>query len=220
MDPISVGAFTPVALNAVSALRPLQVGGAARTTTLSSQDLAQGVFQRTLQAATSFPLAEPATGSAGLFQEATASLLAALSAPQATANATSTSDATTNPLAVQPPGTATSPSPTPPTTVLSDVPATQDAFATSSGADFAMQTALRFGAGVLASTAPSLATTDQGAGLVRDATSVSRLDGLQARAGSPGPEAFTRSMAAIGRVLRDYQVTPATQPSGGLDLMA
>jgi hypothetical protein len=230
MNPLSVSAIGPVTLSALSALRPVQAvavpapgKSTADATTLTAQDLVQTLFQRTLQAATAFPVAEPAAGSLGLIQETTASLLASLSAPQAAATTTPALDATTNPAAVQAtPATAATTdttTTTPTATVPGDVTATQDAFATSSSQDFALQTALRFGAGVSAQASPAPAATDLSAGLVRDAAAVPRLEGLQPHAGGPGPEAFAHPQAAQ-RVLRSYQAIPAAEGSVGLDLMA
>jgi len=237
MSPLAVTAIGPATLSALSALRPVQAvavppptAGAADATTLSVQELVQTLFQRTLQTATAFPVAEPATGSIGLLQEASASLLATLNAPQAAASPTPSPDATTNPAAVQAtsPTSATAttgtdttaPAATPAATVPGEVPAAQDAFATSSSQDFALQTALRFGAGVSAQVAPPQAAADLGSGLVRDAAAVPRLENLQPRTGGPGPEAYAHPQTPLQRVLRDYQTVPAAQGSGGLDLMA
>lgn len=229
MNPLSVNAIGPVTLSALSALRPVQAvavpapsGNTADATTLSTQDLAQSLFQRTLQAATAFPVAEPAAGSLGLIQDVTASLLASLSAPQAAATTTPALDATTNPAAVPaaPAAAADTTATTPTATVVADVTTPPDAFATSSSQDFALQTALRFGAGVSAQATPAPAAMDLSTGLVRDAVAVPRLENLQPHAGGPGPEAFTQPQAAPQRVLRGYQAVPAAEGSVGLDLMA
>lgn len=227
MDPLAISSLGPATLSALSALRPpqalaipAQTGDTPGSTTLSLQDLAQGLFQRTLQVATSFPVAEPATGSASLAQAATASLFAALNAPQATASPTPTPDATSNPAAVQaqaPIAAGTAPTPTP--TLAADLPAIQDTFATGSSLDFALQTALRFGAGVAPLAAPAVSTPALGPGLVRDAAAVLRLENLQPRSGGPGPEAFTQFQPAVQQVLRSYAV-PALEGPVGLDLMA
>lgn len=235
MDPLAISSLGPATLSALSALRPVQAlavpatqsGSTSGSPALSIQDLAQSLFQRTLQTAALFPVTEPATGSAGMALEATASLLAALNAPQSVANATPTLDATiinptTNPAASQASGStpATSPTATPPTTIPADVPVTQDAFASSLSPDFALQTALRFGAGVAAPAAPALAGPGLGAGLVRDAAAVPRLGNLQPKAGGPGPEAYAHPQTSIQRVLQNYQAVPAAQGSVGLDLLA
>jgi hypothetical protein len=98
--------------------------------------------------------------------------------------------------------------------------APQVAAADGSGTDFALLTALRFGAGVAGDATPATAPTELGAGLVRDATTVGRLEGLQTQTGSPGPEAFTRPQTVLGRILRDYQAVSAPPQPVGLDLMA
>lgn len=227
MDPLAVVSLGPATLSALTAVRPVQAlrvpaaqDGKASRSPLSVQDLAQRLFQQTLQAATLSPLAEPAAGSAGLAVEAAASLLAALNAPQATANTNPTADATTHPTAVQATGLVTAPAGTPPAAVPAELPANQDAFAASLSTDFALGTALRFGAGVSTQIAPTLATGNLGTGLVRDATAVLRLEGIQPHAGGPGPEAFTHPQAPVQEVLRTYEAVPATQGPGQVDLLA
>ncbi len=229
MSPLAVTAIGPATLSALSALRPVQAlpvpppnGSPPAATALSIQHLAQTLFQRTLQTATAFPVAEPAAGSIGLIQEATASLLASMNSPQATANATPAPNAATSPAGVQPPTAtdSTAPAATPPATIPGDVAATQDAFATSSSQDFALQTALRFGAGVPGQGAPPPTATDMGVDRVRDAARVQRLENLQPHAGGPGPEAFARPQTPVQRILRNYQTVQAAQSSVGLDLMA
>lgn len=238
MDPLTINPLSPATLSALSAVRPVQavavpaprevtatgsVPGSAPASALTLQDLAQGMFQRTLQAATLFPLAEPATGSLGLAQEASASLLAALTAPQAPAASTPANDATTNPATVNPattnPAAATAQAPTPVAATPPDATTPADAFATSSSLDFALETALRFGAGVQALAPPTQLNPDLSAGLVRDATSVLAQGNLQPHAGGPGPEAFTHPQAAVQRVLRTYFPVAAAQ-GPGLDLLA
>jgi hypothetical protein len=87
-----------------------------------------------------------------------------------------------------------------------------------------MQTALRFGAGVVAEAAASaVPATNLEAGLVRDATAVLRLGNLQPHAGGPGPEAFAQPQAATQRILRTYESGPissATQGASTVDLLA
>lgn len=232
MDALSVSPVSPVALGVLSALKPVQAlavppaqsGQPAGGSTLSIQDLAQTLFQRTLQAATLSPIAAQATTSASLAQEVTASLLATLSAPQAPTDTTTVPTATTNPAEVQAPDTtpSTAPPSSPPAAVIGDLP-TQDALALSSSPDFAMQTALRFGAGVASQAALALPVADLGAGLVRDATQVLRTGNLQPQAGGPGPEAFAQAQAAIQRILRSYETAPfpvAPLGNSSLDLFA
>lgn len=227
MAALSITPISPATLSALSALRPLQApaaptGQTQGTTALSAQDLAQTLFQRTLQSATLLPLAEPATGVASLLQETTASLLASLTAPQAPAGATAATGAPPDPTTVQA-SDATTAASTTPTPALGDLPATEDALATSLNPDFAMGTALRFGAGVASDVALTAQAPDLGAGLVRDATSVLRTGNLQPRAGGPGPEAYGQPPSAIQRILRTYETAaavPATQGTSAVDVFA
>ena len=238
MDALSVSPVGPATFSALSALRPVQasriqptqVGSPAESPALSAQKLVQTLFQRTLQATSLFPVAEPASGSAGLAQDATASLLAALSPPPApvevTAAPDATTNATTNPAALPIPSTdsSTAPPTTVPATDVQDLPPAQDAFETSLSPDFAMQTALRFGAGVAAeATASGIPGPDLGTGLVRDAATVLRLDNLQPRTGGPGPEAFAQAETPTQRILRTYETglaLSATQGANAVDLLA
>ena len=237
MGPLAISAFSPLTLSAASALRPLPAlplplpaasdGKASTSATLSIQDLAQGMFQRTLQAATLSALTDPAAGSAGLAAEATGSLLAALTAPQAPADTTATADATTVsatvPAVVQPADVSSAPTSAPPATVPGDVSVTPDPNALSSSQDFALEAALRFGAGVASQVAPTLQAGVLGAGLVRDAAAVPRLGNLQSRTGGPGPEAYAQRQASVQRVARTYEAIRATQGFGGagqMDILA
>ena len=229
MDALSVSPVGPATLSALGALRPVpasriqstQVGNPAGPPALSAQNLVQTLFQRTLQTASLFPVAEPVTGSAGLTQDVTASLLTALSPPQATVAVTPAPDATTSAAPVQ---ASTAPSSAVPAPNVQDLPAAQDAFETSLNPDFAMQTALRFGAGVVAQAAASgMPTPDLGTGLVRDATTVLRLENLQPHAGGPGPEAFAQPESPAQRILRTYETgsaLSATQGTSAVDLLA
>lgn len=217
MDALSLSPLAPVTLGALGGLRPvqplpIQENKTTGSSALAIQDLAQGLFQRALQASVLSPVSEPSGGNLGLAREATASLLASLRAPQAPASATPAAEATTNAVSQSAPSTA--PSATPPAAVLPDVPATQDAFASSSTLDFAMQAALRFGAGVSGQGMTTLPTADLSTGLIRDAAAVQRLGSLQAQAGAPGPEAFTLPQATT-RTLRGYEVTPSPPISPG-----
>jgi len=234
MDALSVSPVGPATFSALSALRPVQasriqstqVGNPAESSALSAQKLVQTLFQRTLQATSLSPVAEPVSGSAGMAQDVTTSLLAALTPSPAPADVTAAADATTNPAALSTSSTdsSTAPPSALPATDIQDVPAAQDAFDTSLNPDFAMQTALRFGAGVVAQAAASgIPTPDLGAGLVRDATTVLRLENLQPRTGGPGPEAFAPPETPTQRILRTYETGPAalsaTQGGGGVDLL-
>ncbi len=228
MDALSLTAVAPVALSAISALRPApavvvppapnnQLPGSPN---LSFNDLVQVLLRQSLQTATAFPTAEPATGSAALAAQATTSLLAALNPPQATATTTAVADATTNPAGVQATDATSAPTATQASTLPAEAPAAQDAFAASSSLDFALGTALRFGAGVAALAGPAAAGSPEGTGLVRDAMAVPRLSSLQSRAGGPGPEAFAPPQATVARVLRTYESSPVNQSPAQLDLFA
>jgi hypothetical protein len=243
MDALIINPLGPANLSALSAVRPVQAVAVPTVqppapedrTTLALQDLTQTLFQRNLQAAALFPVATPSPGALGLPPEAAASLLAALNPPQASAATGIVPDATTQAAASTPPASPTAtqaPVPADTTTTAAaatttaatltpDLTAPQDAINTS--LDLALETALRFGAGVQALGAPTQPVGELGAplgqGLVRDATSVLRVGNLQPHAGGPGPEAYTRPPVAAAQVIRGYQALPAaTAP--GLDLLA
>jgi hypothetical protein len=231
MDPLTVSALSPLTFSAASALRPVQAlplpatpnGKTSTSTTLAIQDLAKGLFQRNLQAATLSALTEPAAGSAGLAAEATGSLLAALNAPQAAADTTATPNATTVPAVVQTADASSAPTSAPPATVPGDAQAAQAPNAISSSQDFALEAALRFGAGIATQVAPTLQAGVLGAGLVRDAATVPRLGNLQSRTGGSSPEAFAQRQTSAQRVSRTYDAIPATQGFGGagqMDILA
>jgi len=234
MEPIAINPIIPAALSALSPFQPAQTsviqvsqtGKASGSAAASAQTLAQHLFHQALQSAALYPVSEPAAGSGGLTQDIATSLLSALAPPQAPAASAPSTEATANPAAPQ---AQAAPSSAPSATDLSppslaDLPAGQDAFGTSLSPDFAMETALRFGAGVVAEAAtPGTSSTVQGTGLVRDATAVLRLENLQPRAGGPGPEAFTQPGPPAQRVLRTYDTgstIPATQGTGTVDLLA
>ena len=232
MNTLSVGPVVPLAVGVLTSALPViqpPAGStapnpktAASASALSPQGLAQSLFQRTLQAATTYPVAEPASGSSDLLQEAATSLLAALSAPQATADTTPVPTATTNPLAVQTSDTSSAAAPSAPPAAIQDTQTAQDALASSSP-DFAAQTALRFGAGVAAQAAVAAPVLNPGSGLVRDATSVLRLENVQPRGGGPGSGAFTNPQGSTQRFLKTYEaasVNPSPQGSGTVDLLA
>jgi hypothetical protein len=223
MDTLAVSALAPTTLNAVNSLWSASLTVNPDPKPFSVNDLVQTRLQQTIQQAASSPLAAPASGVIQMAQEATASLLASLSAPQAPAAPTLTPDATTNPSAVQSPSTTdlatTTSALTSTTSLVNDVPTAQDTFDTSSTGDFAMQTAMRFGAGVAGMSAPATANSDQGTGLVRDATAVLRTSNVQPHQGGPGPDAFFHSPTNFDRVLRDYQTAAPSQPLTGLDLV-
>lgn len=226
MDALSLSPLGPATLSGLSALRPLQPlpiqeGKASGSSALAIQDLAQGLFQRALQASTAFPISEPGGGNVGFGQTATASLLASLTAPQAPASATPVPNATTQASSQITPSSA--PGATPSATVLTDTPITQDAFASSSTLEFALQAALRFGAGVAGQGSLAVPRADLSTGLIRDAATVQRLGNLQGQAGAPGSEAFALPQASTARVLRSYEVNPMPAITAGasrVDLLA
>ena len=166
-----------------------------------AQELAQGLFRQSLQAVALAPIAEPAATIPSFDSTATASLLASLSAPQAAAAPT------------QPTTTASQ-------TLPQDLSPLQDTFQTGSSVDFALQTALRFGAGVVTPAGQTSLPGDLGTGLVRDPAAVPSLRNLQQNAGGPGPEAFAQAQAQVDRVLRTYTAPPVTEVATQLDLMA
>lgn len=219
MDPLRISAIGPVALSALKPPQPPAPPTAQASAGLPPvrdlvQGLAQDLFQRSLQTGVLFPVAESGPTPTDLMPGFTGSLLAALSAPQAPATVTPTPDATIAPATLPAPDTASAPI----AAVPGDLPATQDTLAASSSLEFALQTALRFGAGVVAQALPAPVAADLGTGLVRDAMAVPRIRNLQPHAGGPGPEAFARP-EATQRALRSYQVAPATEGLAGLDLM-
>lgn len=226
MDALRVNALGPAALAALKAVPPAPpatqapAGSGARDL---ATGLAQDLFQRAFQASAIFPVAEPQTSGGTLVLGTTASLLAALNAPQAPAEvraSESTGTAAPAAVAATPPDTTTSTAAEAVAALGTESPGVPDA----TSLDFALETALRFGAGVGALGAPLLQTPNLDAGLVRDATAVLRQGSLQPHAGGPGPEAFARPQAlaqlTAQRALQSYQPPPTAGPSGQLDLLA
>lgn len=207
MDTLRVNALGAVGMSTLRPPSPIpkvqevSVQGTATSPDLA-QALAKDLFQRTFQSAVLFPVADQPTSRPLGFTDV---LLGALTSPPAPATATP----------IQP-----TPSTLPVPVQAADLAAAQDALATSSSSEFAMLTALRFGAGVGALGAPALQLPGAGAGLVRDANAVARTLPLRSYAGGPGPEAFAHPQAPIQRALRIYQAPPAAEASVGLDLMA
>jgi hypothetical protein len=169
-------------------------------------ELAQNLFQGTLQTAAASPWANPSLVDAGQLPDITAALLAALNSPAVAPPA---------PL-VSTPGTATATAAPPPV----DTPAAPGANPTGDGPDFPLQTALRFGAGIGPLPSPQFQAPMLDAGLVRDAASVQRLRNLQSHGGSPGPEAFTHPRAAEQRASHINPPPAAAEAATGLDLLA
>ncbi len=172
----------------------------------------QDVFQQALQVSTA--ILQGGTQAAGaLGLNSVPSLLAALTPPQATVGTVAT---TSFPAASA--AAASNVAAASAVTHVSNAPALPDT--TGSSLDFALQTALRFGAGVGSLAAPANAIPDLSTGLVRDATAVLRNAPLQSQAGGPGTEAFVHS-PFVHQALRLYQAGAIPAPaSSGLDLMA
>ncbi len=177
-----------------------------------AQELAQGLFRQSLQAVALAPIAEPAALSPSFGSTATASLLAALTTPQAATG--------TTPLSATQATEPTQPTTTASQTLPQDLSALQDTFQTGSSVDFALQTALRFGAGVVTPAGQASLPGELSAGLVRDPTAVPRLGNLQPNAGGLGPEAFAQTQAQLDRVLRTYTSPPVAEVATQLDILA
>ena len=233
MDALFVNSVEPVAFSALTTPVPVikavaeslvPAGKAPGPHALTIQDLAQSLFQQSLQTPTLQRLTEPVSGSAGLAQDGVISLLATLNPALAPADTTLPVAPLANSEVVQ--AVTTSASSATSSAVPSPLPATnpQDGFTTSLDPDFAMQTALRFGAGVTIQAATSTGLPGPGGtGLVRDATAVLRMGNLQPHAGSPGPEAFTHPQASTRHALRAYESAPTLpfpQGAGSVDLVA
>jgi len=217
MNPLTISPLGPVTMQAVNALRPVRMDGKTGSNLLTSQGLAQSLAQKALPAFTLDPPTPATTGNPGLAQWATASLLTALTAPQAAVSTTPTLDATTQPTAQQ---DSTAPTAAPPLATSEAAPTQDPTVDSASLDDFALQAAMRFGAGVAGSAPPAPASVGPGPGLVRDATSVVRTGSLQARNGSPGPEAFLHPKDTLNPIRKPYQASPTTPTTVGLDLLA
>lgn len=176
-------------------------------------NLLQSTVQPALQAAAA-GTAVPATTATDPTQSFTSALAAALTPAQATATAASATAAPTDS------GTAT---PIPATAVVAaatETLATTTPAETGASADFALLTALRFGAGVVPLGAPAFTAADLGATLVRDAAAVPRLPSLQPQPGRPGPEDFARLLQAQApQAVEAYRGAPAPATAAGLDLV-
>lgn len=235
MDALRV---SPLGSTPLSTLRPppvvpqVQTGapGNGRTELAAGlvPDLARDLALTLLQSTTQSALLQPVLGSAPaapqLTPTFTASLVAALTAPSATGVATPSTEtaSTAGASAVAGASTTTSTAPTaaPVTALAPETPAIQDGFQTGASVDFALQTALRFGAGVVAQAAPSLQAAPAGEGLVRDAMAVLRQGGLQSQGGRPGPEAYARPQTDAMRAAETYRPAVTETGSGALNLLA
>jgi hypothetical protein len=212
MDAIRISALGAAALASPKAVQAtldpvnLIAGDGAQTVPTNP---AQGLFQQALQASTAiFQGGAQAASALGLND--VPSLLAALAPPQAAASTTATTTTTTTPAV---PASNVAAAALAVTDASTNAPALPDS--TGSGLDFALQTALRFGAGVGPLGTPLDRMPELSAGLVRDASAVLRTAPLQDRAGGPGPEAFAQQAA------RTYRATPVPIPEASrLDLLA
>lgn len=217
MARLLVSALSPPNLQGVGALRPLDLEASSKPSPQSTQDLAQNLFQQSLQAATTSAGISPGAELLLQGREASASLLASLTAPQAPADTTPTLDSTTLPSDNSSVSTPLALSPA--TNGLGETLTTPDVSGTDTAIDLGLQTAMRFGAGVLGQGATDQTTISAAAELVRDATAVVRTGALRDQTTSPGPEAFPRPGEATNRLPKPYQVIPEAPVSTGLNLL-
>ena len=236
MDPLRLSALGGTVVSAttpalvIPKAQPGNVQGAtgASGTQNLVQSLAQDLFLRTLQATNPLTGAEQAApAGTDLAAGLAPSLLAALTAPSAAVAATATADTTSAATAATTPTTTTASGlatalPATPALATPDLTATaaQAEIPDSSSLAFALETALRFGAGVGPGAGPALALPDLGASLVRDAAAVPRLGNLQPQTGRPGPEAFTPPQVAVPQAVNAYRTSAVAEPPAGLDLLA
>lgn len=222
MDPLRVEALgsavlnvprLPLAIPKPQAPTPETPGVAAQS---QLQALAQGwpllqsAVQSTLQAAAA--QAVPAIPATDSIQSFTSALAAALTPAQATTTASS---------ATAESGTATPIPATAAAATATEALTTTTPVETGASADFALLTALRFGAGVNPLGAPAFNAADLGATLVRDAAAVPRLPNLQPQPGRPGPEDFARLLQTQApQVIQAYRAVPAAPTAAGMDLLA
>ena len=225
MDALRLSALGGIRASAPNpALAPAKAQQGTAPSSKAVQDLAQSLFLQAFQAANALPGTEPASASAtGL----AGAILSALASPALTGTATQTATPATAPAGAAT-GTGTSGLlATPPASALPATPALPTETATlqaaptdSTGVDFALQTALRFGAGVgtqadLAPQIPNLAT-----GLVRDAAAVPPQGNLQLHTGGSGLEAFAQPRAALPQAQHPYRAPAVAEASLGVDLLA
>jgi hypothetical protein len=220
MDPLRVEALgsavlngprLPLAIPKPQAPTPEAAAIAAQSQVLA---LAQGwtLLQASAQPVLQVGTAVPAATAADPTQGFTTALAAALTPTQpATPAASATTAPADSGTATPIPGTAAAAATTEPL-------ATSTPAETGASADFALLTALRFGAGVIPLGAPALQGADLGATLVRDAAAVPRLPNLQPQPGRPGPEDFARLLQT--QAPQAAQAVPAAATAAGLDLLA
>lgn len=218
MDAIRISTLGAAALASPKAVQdtvdPVSLISGAGAQTVPT-NLGQDLFQQALQTSTAV-LQGGAQAAGALGLNSVPSLLAALTPPQAAASTVATTPASAPAIPAAPASNvaaaALAATDVPNSPVLPD--------ATGSSLDFALQTALRFGAGVGPLAAPVNAVPDLSTGLVRDAAAVLRNAPLQSQAGGPGTEAFLHS-PFVHQALRLYQtVANLTPASSGLDLLA
>ena len=107
-----------------------------------------------------------------------------------------------------------------PAATLQAAPQTPRLDATGASVEFALQTALRFGAGVPSPGTPPVPAPALAAGPIRDAVAVLRAEAPHTQTGGTGPEAFARSPLARESA-HAYRALTAPATSGGtLDLLA
>lgn len=209
-----------MALNPALVIPKVQPGNVQGTAgTDATQGLVQDLFLQTLQAAGALTRA-PATSPAPT-PGVTDSLLAALTATPASA-------ATDTPTAAM----AATPATTLATDLATPLPATAAlalpelatvppaALPDSSTLAFALETALRFGAGVVPGAGPAFQPPDAGAGLMRDATAVPRQPHLLLNTGRSGAEVLAQPQTGVPQAVNAYRTAAVAEPPAGVDLLA
>lgn len=223
MDPLrlsALGGTAAMVLTPALVIPRAQQGNAQGT---AAEAGVQGLFLQALQAAN--PLSQTGTASSTpAAQGVTDSLLAALTAPTATAATTATADTSTAAAAVAPaPPAVTLAGATPATPVIAAAEAataSQVTLPDSSTLAFALETALRFGAGVAPGAGPAFQLPDAGAGLMRDAAAVPRQPHLLLNTGRSGAEVLAQPQTAVPQAVNAYRTAAVAEAPAGLDLMA
>lgn len=226
MDPLRLSLLGGVAVGAPATSlvipRPQAGNGQGTAATNAIQGAAPDWLIQALQAAAQAG-AQAATG-AQTGPGFTDSLLAALTVPSAPTATTSAADT--------PPAAAAVPPAPPVVTLAGALPATpviaaaeaaalpQVTLPDSSTTAFALETALRFGAGVAPGAGPVEFRPDLTADPIRDAAAVPRQPALQPQAGGPGPEAYAQPRAAAPQAVNAYRTAAVAEPPAGLDLLA
>ena len=223
MDPLRLsvlGGTTSMALTPALVIPRAQAGSTQGTAATAG---VQEAFLQALQAASALSGSGTASPTAAT-QGVTDSLLAALTAPTATAATTATADTPTAAAAVAPARPAVAlagATPATPVIAAAEAAATpQVALPDSSSLAFALETALRFGAGVAPGAAPIFQLPDAGAGLMRDAAAVPRQPHLLLNTGRSGAEVLAQPQTAAPQAVNAYRTAAVAEPPAGLDLMA